>query len=134
MGRGYVEFQDAKGQSSRINMLDVENIGAVETYGNKVKSYSDAGIVAVGYTAAKYTKPAPGTTSNVDKKGIVIVKDTKRGVAHELTIPSLKTGQTESTPNGDRIKQDVVEGLATAYGTAIGVPMIGLYGYPTQKK
>lgn len=134
MGRAYAEFQDVKGQVCRIGTIDADNLGAIKTYANVVKGYSDAGLKAVGYTATEITKPTPGATSNVDKKGIVIVQDTKRGATHMLTIPGLKSGQTETTLNGERLKSDVVDKIASAYGTLIGTTCVGLYGYPTQSK
>ena len=134
MGRAYAEFQDAKGQSCRIGTIDADNIGAMKTYANTIKGYSDAGIKAIGYTATEITKPTAGTSSNVDRKGIVIAQDTKRGATHTLTIPSLKAGQTDETLNGTRLKADVVDKVATAYGTLIGVPCVGLYGYQIQVK
>ena len=134
MGRAYAEFQDGKGQVCRIGTIDADNIGAIKTYANVLKGYSDAGIKSVGYTATEFMKPAPAVTSNVDRRGIVIVQDTKRGATHMLTIPGLKSGQTDLTVNGERLKSDIVDKLAAAYGTLIGTTCVGLYGYPKQDK
>jgi hypothetical protein len=134
MGRGSVTFIDKNKQQCDITTQDADNLAAITAYGNAIAKYSDAEITAIQFSqAAAITAKTPGTSSNVDRKGIVICKDAK-GKVHKQTIPSLKSGQIVQTSNGERLTDAVVDGVAAALTTLIGSKCTGLYGYPIQKK
>ena len=134
MGKGVATFLDKNKQKCDITTLDADNLGAMQAYANAILKYSDAELFGVSFAqAAAITAKTPATTSNVDRKGVVICKDAK-GKTHKVTIPSLKSGQIVQTSNGERLTETVVDGVAAALTTLIGSKCTGLYGYPIQKK
>jgi hypothetical protein len=125
---------DKNKQKCDISTLDANTLAEIQAYANAVLKYSDAELSAVSYAqAAVITAKTPATTSNVDRKGIVICQDAK-GKTHKVTIPSLKAGQIVQSANGERLMETVVDGMAVALTTLIGSKCTGLYGYPIQKK
>lgn len=134
MGRASAEFKDVMGQRSSITTLDASSLAEIKTFATVIQKYSDAVLSEVSYAQNEMqASKTPGATSNVDRKGIVLVKD-QRGAIHKVTIPSLKTGQTTKTDNGERLTAAIVEDIAKATATLIGKTCTGLYGYPIQKR
>lgn len=134
MGRGTITFIDKNKQQCDITTQDADNLGALTAYANAIAKYSDAEIYAIHFSqSAAITAKSPATTSNVDRKGIVICKDAK-GKVHKQTVLSLKSGQIVQTSNGERLTDAVVDGVAAALTTLIGSKCTGLYGYPIQTK
>ena len=134
MGKGVATFIDKNKQKCDITTLDASSLAEIQAYANAIAKYSDGELFGVSYAqTAAITAKTPATTSNVDRKGIVICKDAK-GKVHKATIPSLKSGQIVQTANGERLMETVVDGVATALTTLIGSKCTGLYGYPIQVK
>ena len=134
MGRASAEFKDFMGQRCNISTLDATSLAEMKTFATGIAKYSDGVISEVQYSQNEMqAAKTAAATSNVDRKGIVLVKD-QRGAIHKVTIPSLKTGQTTKTDSGERLNTPIVEDVAKLVQTLIGKPCVGLYGYPIQKR
>lgn len=134
MGRASADFKDVMGQICSITTLDASSLAEIKTFATGILKYSDAVLSEVQYSQnEQQAAKTAGATSDVDRKGIVIVKD-QRGAIHKITIPSLKAGNTIQTPNGWRLKQTIVDDVAKMVSTLIGKPCIGLRGYDIKKK
>ena len=133
MAKGIAVFTDRMKQRCSITTMEADNLQAMSAYANAIGKYGDGELVEVNFVqSGTITSGTPAATSNVDRKGIVICRDVNKKM-HKVTIPSLKAGQTKDTPEGERLTDAVVNGVATALSTLIGKKCTGLYGYPIQK-
>lgn len=134
MGKGIATFTDRMKQRCSITTLEAESLSVMTAYANAIEKYSDGVLAEISFVQSGTITPKNvAATSNVDRKGIVICRDAKKRI-HKATIPSLKAGQTKDTPEGERLTEAVIDGVATALSALVGVKCDALYGYPIQKK
>lgn len=131
MARASADFKDAKGVISSVTTLDAKTLAEMKTYATVIQGYSDAVLSEVSVsTGEMQAAKTPAANSNVNKKGIVIVKD-ERGAIHKVSIPSIKTTAVDT--DGESLKADVVTKIAAAVAALISKKCYGLKGYVVQK-
>lgn len=120
---------------AKSQFIDCTNDAALDTFVTAIDALSDANVAKRAFIDTNIeTDSAPGTSANVDYKGIAYLRDSSTLKVHSFTIPAIKAAGVQADPEGDRITSAYMASIVAALNTATGNTYTALYGVVVQKR
>ena len=136
--KGTIVFRGDSGSPennySKTQVTGVTDAAALTGLATAIGAHSNCNVAKESFASLTLgTDSAPGTGACVDKKGIAYFRHPTTLRTHSLTIPAIKNGSWENTPEGDRLTAGSLTAIVAAVNTATGVSYTPLWGKVIQK-
>lgn len=133
MKKGVLVFKGDAGRPdnnlAKCLIKGVETNEKLTALATALEAHTDCKVVSRSFNeVTDLAVAAPGANANVDKKGIITMKDPSTGNIVKIEIPAPKAADYTLVGQGERYTSEALSSIVSAVNTATGKTYIGLSG------